>query len=457
MTRGIEDRSKEQLIEELNTLKQELAILKERDMQRIHTESALLKTKATAFALLHATSDLAAVLNIDGVILEVNDAVLRRIGMDMDQLVGKNLFDFFPQEFKDFKRVYINIVQQTKEPMRFQDEFQGLILHVCLYPILDSDDEVERLAIFVSDITQHRQSEDLLYRYSQILSTIEAPMAYIDKNFIFRTVNDAYLKIYNKKKKNEIVGHTVEELLGEIFIKKKIKWHIQKCLTGQEVKQQEWMDFPDGQRRFMYMNYYPMFSKEKETTIGVVVNSIDITKMKEMEDKLKRLSITDQLTQIYNRVKFNSALEEEVKRYRRYNTELAIVMLDIDHFKRVNDTYGHMVGDVVLQTVSDRLAAALRSYESVGRYGGEEFLVTLFACDADGAARAMERMRAAVGTREIETQKGKLSVSISLGAAASSDPEASLDDLIMVADEALYEAKNAGRNRHVVKVVEKQG
>lgn len=447
MTRSIEDRSKEQLIEELNTLKQELSLLKERDMQRIHTENALLKTKATAFALLHATSDLAAVLNIDGVILEVNDAVLRRVGMDMDQLVGKNLFDFFPKEFQDFKRVYINIVQQTKEPMRFQDEFQGLILHVCLYPILDSDDEVERLAIFVSDITQHRQSEDLLYRYSQILSTIEAPMAYIDKNFIFRTVNDAYLKLYNKKKKNEIVGHSVEELLGEIYIKKKIKWNIQKCLTGQEVKQQEWIDFPDGQRRFMYMNYYPLFSKEKETTIGVVVNSIDITKMKEMEDKLKRLSITDQLTQIYNRVKFNASLEEEVKRNRRYNTELAIIMLDIDHFKRVNDTYGHDVGDKVLVGLVAIVKQCIRETDVFARWGGEEFILLLPHTSLENAAKLAERIRVKVELYHFDVV-GEITCSFGVSEFLGEDTEETFSKRV---DNALYESKRTGRNRVTVR------
>ena len=174
-------------------------------------------------------------------------------------------------------------------------------------------------------------------------------------------------------------------------------------------------------------------------------------------DALEYQATHDGLTRLWNRTAIMEVAERELQRAKRGEEPIAIVMADVDHFKQINDTYGHLVGDAVLQTVSDRLAAALRSYESVGRYGGEEFLVTLFACDAEGAARAMERMRAAVGTREIKTEKGNLSVTISLGAAASSDPEAGLDDLIRVADEALYEAKGAGRDRHVVKVVERKG
>ena len=172
-------------------------------------------------------------------------------------------------------------------------------------------------------------------------------------------------------------------------------------------------------------------------------------------DALEYQSTHDGLTRLWNRTAIMEVAENELDRARRHAEPITVVMADIDNFKRVNDAHGHQVGDVVLQTVSDRLAAALRSYETVGRYGGEEFLITLFACDATGAAPAAERLRKAVGEHAIDTQKGDLSVTISLGAAASIDPEASLDNLVRVADEALYEAKKAGGDRHVVTLVEK--
>jgi diguanylate cyclase (GGDEF)-like protein len=138
----------------------------------------------------------------------------------------------------------------------------------------------------------------------------------------------------------------------------------------------------------------------------------------------------------------------------RQDRPITIVMCDIDHFKKVNDAHGHLVGDRVLQSVADRLKAALRSYESVGRYGGEEFLITLYDCDADGAPRAMERLRSAVGGEGIETAAGVVNVSISLGAAAGGGDSADLDTFIRLADEAMYEAKETGRDRHAVRVVE---
>lgn len=171
-------------------------------------------------------------------------------------------------------------------------------------------------------------------------------------------------------------------------------------------------------------------------------------------DALEHQATHDGLTRLLNRGAIFEVAEQELDRARRQGRPITIVMSDIDHFKQINDTHGHMVGDAVLQTVADRLAAALRSYETVGRYGGEEFLITLYDCGADDAPFALERMREAVGGKSIETDAGPIELTISLGAAVGIGEDVNLDELIRAADEALYEAKEAGRNRHVVRVVE---
>ena len=435
-------RSKEELTKKTSALLEEIARLKEKAAERIHTEEALLKSKANAYAFLNATSDLAVLLNMQGIILDVNEAAVRRVGKKVGELTGKCIFDFFPPEFTNFRKVYINIVQQTKEPLRYQDEYEGMILHVCIYPILDHEGEVRRMAVFVNDNTEHRRNEDLLYSYSQIISTIQDPVAYIDKNFVFRIVNDPYQHIYQKSRK-EIVDHTVEEIFGKDFIEKKIKWNIQKCLTGQIVQQQEWFDFPDGKRRFMYLNYYPMFAKGKQITTGVVLNSIDITKIKEMEEELKRLSVTDQLTQIYNRVKFHQALEEEIKRQRRYETDLTIIMFDIDHFKRVNDTYGHDVGDKILVGLVNLVQQCIRETDIFSRWGGEEFMILLPHTSLDNAVKLAERIRVKVMAYHFEVV-GAVTCSFGVSELLSRD---NVETFSKRVDNALYESQRRGRNR----------
>ncbi len=170
-------------------------------------------------------------------------------------------------------------------------------------------------------------------------------------------------------------------------------------------------------------------------------------------DALEFQATHDGLTRLWNRSAIFDVAAQELDRAQRQGRPITIVMCDIDHFKKVNDEHGHMIGDAVLQTVSDRLAGALRSYETVGRYGGEEFLITLYDCDAEGAPFALERMREAVGGEGIETNAGTIELTISLGAAVGEGDDMDLDELVHAADEALYEAKEAGRNRHVVRVV----
>ncbi len=439
------DFSKEQLLAKIDELNKQVVQLQKQDELRVHTENALIKSKATTYALMNATSDLAALLNTDGIILEVNEAVVGRTGKSYGELSGKNLFDFFSVEFKEFRKMYINIVQQTKEPLRFQDEFLGMILQVCIHPILDEDHEVDKLAVFVSDNTEYRRMEELMYRYSQILSTINDPMSYIDKSGIFRTVNDAYLNIY-KKSRQDIVGHHMEELLGKKFFQEKVKENMNSCLTGKIVTQQEWFDFPDGIRRFMYVSYYPLFAKENKIVTGVVVNSIDITKIKEMEEKLKLLSVTDQLTQIYNRVKFHETLNEEIKRNRRYETDLSIIMLDIDHFKSINDTHGHDVGDKVLVALVTLIKKYIRDTDIFSRWGGEEFILLLPHTTLENAAKLAERIRQKIMEYHFE-QAGNVTCSFGVSQFKGEDTDETYTKRV---DNALYESKRTGRNKVTV-------
>lgn len=169
-------------------------------------------------------------------------------------------------------------------------------------------------------------------------------------------------------------------------------------------------------------------------------------------DALAYQASHDGLTRLWNRSAILAGAERELDRARRQGKPITIVIADIDGFKSINETHGNAVGDEVLQVVADRLASALRSYETVGRYGDEEFLVTLYDCGAEGAPRAMERMRQAVGGTETSTSSAELPVTISLGAASCAGADEELDDLIRTADEALDEAGKSGGNTHVVKL-----
>jgi two-component system, cell cycle response regulator len=156
----------------------------------------------------------------------------------------------------------------------------------------------------------------------------------------------------------------------------------------------------------------------------------------------------DHLTQLWKRAAIMDTLDKEMVRSLREGKSVGAVMADIDHFKRVNDHYGHLAGDAVLREVAHRISNSVRPYDSVGRYGGEEFIVCLPGCRMDEAQSLAERLRLAVCENPISGPEGVFHVTISLGvASAEGEARWMVESLIRAADEALYRAKNRGRNR----------
>jgi diguanylate cyclase (GGDEF)-like protein/PAS domain S-box-containing protein len=167
--------------------------------------------------------------------------------------------------------------------------------------------------------------------------------------------------------------------------------------------------------------------------------------------EMEKLAITDSLTGLYNRRFFFAFAENEIERSKRYNKHLSIIMMDIDHFKGVNDRFGHLIGDQVLKKIADICLSILRKVDVMCRYGGEEFTVLLPETEVADAAHAAERMCTAISSLRLKTEKGDVSVSMSIGVAELDSSRGSLEKLLAAADTALYTAKEAGRNRvHVI-------
>ncbi|MEW6333984.1 MAG: GGDEF domain-containing protein, partial [Thermodesulfobacteriota bacterium] len=171
-------------------------------------------------------------------------------------------------------------------------------------------------------------------------------------------------------------------------------------------------------------------------------------------NRIEQISITDELTGIYNRRGFFQLGEREFERALRFERPLAVLMLDIDHFKRVNDTHGHPIGDQVLRALADLIRQETRGIDVAGRYGGEEFALLLSETDLSLAVQIAERLRQSVEALGIPVRRPDhgggtidLRVTVSIGVALMSPGFPGLDGLIGRADQALYRAKDAGRNR----------
>jgi diguanylate cyclase (GGDEF)-like protein len=166
--------------------------------------------------------------------------------------------------------------------------------------------------------------------------------------------------------------------------------------------------------------------------------------------EVHQLAVTDPLTGLYNRRAFLSSVSQEIERARRYQHPISLVILDIDLFKSINDTYGHLVGDQVLMRVAQLCQEATRRTDLVARYGGEEIIILMPETTQEQALAAMERLRVMVETEEIDSPRGLVRTTISAGIASldvGASEVSSFDQLLDHADQALYLAKNEGRNR----------
>ncbi|MGH9469441.1 MAG: GGDEF domain-containing response regulator [Terriglobia bacterium] len=171
-------------------------------------------------------------------------------------------------------------------------------------------------------------------------------------------------------------------------------------------------------------------------------------KLLEAQQALREEATHDHLTRAWNRAGILEILDREFARASRVGTSVAIAMADLDHFKQINDTRGHQAGDDVLREMARRMTASIRPYDSLGRYGGEEFVVVLPECSASSAFQQAERLRRDLGSNPVQTCAGPVSVSASVGVAATDQADCSgYAALLQAADLALYRAKAAGRNR----------
>ncbi len=178
--------------------------------------------------------------------------------------------------------------------------------------------------------------------------------------------------------------------------------------------------------------------------VGLIrIYVLDITQRKQSEEEIYHLATTDSLTGIANRRQFSRILLGEMDRARRYGTPMSLVMYDIDHFKRVNDTYGHDVGDHVLQTLTSLVKEHIRVNDVVARWGGEEFMLLMPQSDLEAATNAAEKLRLAVAEHHFTTCD---QITVSFGV-ATFEPQDDLNSLLKRVDDALYRAKDHGRNR----------
>lgn len=244
--------------------------------------------------------------------------------------------------------------------------------------------------------------------------------------------------------KELLLGHTVQEMLPSDAAKQVMQALQEAQEDGKSFGRQLEIETPEGILWFE-LSVSPI--KKDSAEQNFILLSRNITDRKKLEEQLKELSTSDPLTGLCNRRKLEVKISKEIEATNRNNDALSLLFLDVDHFKQINDTYGHDNGDIVLQSVAQLLKASVRETDNLFRYGGEEFVLLMTGADLSKAEIFAERLRSLIEKTEIELSTGqKINITVSIGVADLNNGVTTVDNLIKVADARMYVAKNSGRN-----------
>ncbi|QJB55356.1 sensor domain-containing diguanylate cyclase [Pseudodesulfovibrio sp. zrk46] len=305
----------------------------------------------------------------------------------------------------------------------------------------------------IRDISRSRAAEDelkaALNELEIIFATSKVGMLYLQGGRILKRCNQTMADIVGYGSPEEMDGLDMRELhLSEERYLEFGKKHFAALTNGAQLNVEYLLRRKDGSPVWCSLSGQAVdTNRPANLDLGVLWVVDDITERKAAENRLRKMATTDDLTGALNRKEFFRQVAFLSQRDQRCPAGPAVLMVDIDHFKQINDTYGHEAGDMVLQNFAEKCRELLRGDDLLARMGGEEFTIFLPGADLGGAMNVAERLRHKIANSEIETRRGVVQCSISIGVAVTSSGYLSIEELLRRADESLYESKREGRNR----------
>ncbi len=301
------------------------------------------------------------------------------------------------------------------------------------------------------EITERRYIEEALRaseeKFKTIINTSPDGIAISSIDGIVEFATEKSYSMWGLDSMAECVGKNILEFIHERHRQKAI-YYVTEMLNGNLSGAEEYlMVRKDGSLFYCEVNAN-ILRDNKNSPIGVLYMERDVTERKRLEDELKELAIKDQLTGLYNRRKIDEVLKHEKLQADDRDRDLSVIMIDIDWFKRVNDQYGHQVGDQVLTEITEILAGGIRRIDVLGRWGGEEFIIICADTDLAGAKVLAEKLRKMIQSHEFK-QVGKKTCSFGVSQLRKDE---SIDALLIRSDQALYQAKSQGRNCVVAEI-----
>ncbi|NDY96774.1 sensor domain-containing diguanylate cyclase [Wenzhouxiangella limi] len=377
-------------------------------------------------------------------------------GLTVEETLGQTDFDLLPRALAErFQQIDEQVIVghtdrlTVETTVRMADGTERIFENITK-PLTDGHGNRVGIVGSASDITERKALEHDLSLQRRLLQTVldhvDAAIYMLDQSDRYQYVNQACADFYGLSP-DEIIGKSVIELLGAEVAEQLAVTSRQVFETGQVQRVEEEVIDGSGARRYFWSIKVPFDpdGEEQRMLIGI---STEITPLHEAQEQLRRLSLTDPLTDLSNRRDFEDQVEREFSRARRRKTPTALLLMDLDWFKSINDRFGHPTGDDVLVKVAHLINGVTRAEDVAARLGGEEFALLMPGTDRNEALAVAERLR----TRIAEAQHGgaeldTFTVTISIGVAVCASGQTSTKDFYRLADEALMRAKTKGRNR----------
>jgi diguanylate cyclase (GGDEF)-like protein/PAS domain S-box-containing protein len=402
-------------------------------------------------SLFEYNPDAILTLDINASIMQVNNAVSKLLGYVSKELLNKSCETIIhPDYVQDVQRFFAQVIRGTPleyETLAFHRDQRSINLWVKLIPIM-VDEQVVGAYWIAKDITNIKKAVDDLYKTEKILEeffnhTADA-INILDLNENVLQINPAFEAMYGWTQ-NEVLGKPLPNIPTDQAIK--IKDLINKIKQGQTIK-----DFETTRMRKdgSYMNVNLTYSPINDlggNLVAIAGIARDITEKKRYEKRYRFLAFHDPLTELPNRRLFIEMLDKKIKEIQRYNRQFAVLYMDMDNFKKVNDTFGHDVGDELLKQFARRIKNNLRDSDVVARIGGDEFTVLLSEINGKESAAHVARriLKSLARTWKIDNQEFITTSSVGITLNRENDDE---KNILKRADIALYQAKEKGRNNY---------
>lgn len=423
--------------------------------ERIKSQEATQEAAQYARSLIEASLDPFMTINAEGKITDVNNATEQATGIDRSHLIGSDFANYFTEPDKareDYKGAFVQGMV-TNYPLTIRHT-SGKLTHVLFNASVYRNLKGQVLGVLAAarDISERKRFEDALRDHEERLSlaTLHNGVGIWDWNLQTQEMfwDDSMYALYRIRR--EDFSGTEEawrQSLHPDDLERGDK-EVEAALSGEKPFDTEFrVCWPNGEIHYIKA-VAKVFRDEQGNPIRMLGTNIDVTDRKHLQFELERQAHIDYLTGVSNRRHFMALAELELNRSIRYDNPLSIFMMDIDHFKKINDSHGHKAGDSVLKKLAEVCRETLRQVDIIGRIGGEEFAILLPETEQTEAAEAAERLRESVAKVKVPLEGGlPLHFTISIGVASLISRDDNIDVLLNLADNALYKAKESGRNK----------